>query len=219
MSPCRSRWSALRFSIAAASNRIVASRSNMYDDISRQYTPSDPKMLRESAGGPRFAPASVGMPARRRMWAVSAVVVLLPFVPVTPTKRARDPLARTARNRSSTSATIGTDSAIAFAATGCGAGRRCGIPGERTSASIPASGTAARSTSRTPASRAASRRASLSSQAATSAPQAASRVAAASPARPSPITAKRRPKKRRGSAPAVIAASGSRGRSAPAPWR
>ena len=84
---------------------------------------------RSSAARPILPPTEVGKPAAERMCPISAVVVDLPLVPVTATKRARP---STSRHRSSMSQMISTPAAFAMPTIGCGAGCVSGTPGERT---------------------------------------------------------------------------------------
>ena len=107
-------WSALRFSITAASKRSVASslqhvggHFQHVDAVVRQQRQRQRRRCRDCR------PRRPGTPAAARMCASSAVVVDLPLVPVMPTKRAREPAARTARNSSSASERIGTPAARA----------------------------------------------------------------------------------------------------------
>src|SRR5262249_46102003 len=111
------------------------------------------------------------------MWAISAVVVDLPLVPVIPMKRA----ASAARAISSMSLMMGQRLAEASAATGCGLGKLWGMPGESTSAAGFDQSDAARSTTGRPAALASSRALGLSSQAHTWAPLALSARAAGRP--------------------------------------
>src|SRR5579885_718231 len=84
---------------------------------------------------------------------------------------------------------ISMPAARARAATGCGAGWVCGMPGDSTSARTPSSAAVPRSTSGTPAEAAAARRVAASSQAMTRAPPCCSACAAARPERARPRTA------------------------------
>src|SRR5439155_22849784 len=77
-------------------------------------------------GGPMFPAASACSPAPRNRCATSAVVVVLPFVPVIAMQRVPDPAS--ARNPRSISDTTGTPAARA-AASGAASG---GTPGETT---------------------------------------------------------------------------------------
>ena len=98
--PCRSRWSRPRFVNTAASNVVPSTRcsASACDDtsITTERSPSSSivasRAWSSGASGVVNAPESVpitpvGSPAARRIDATSALVVVLPFVPVMPTTR------------------------------------------------------------------------------------------------------------------------------------
>ena len=138
---------------------------------------------------PMLPPICTSRPAERRMWAMSAVVVDLPLVPVMATKGASgQPLARSRQN-SSTSPMISTPAALALATVQCGAGWVSGTPGARTRAAKRLQSASFRSSTLKPAAAAASRLRTVSSAAMTAAPPASSARQVASPERPRPKTA------------------------------
>src|SRR5690606_412364 len=107
------------------------------------------------------------------------------LVPVMPTNRASGRL----RASSSMSQTMSTPARRAAAATGCGFGKRCGMPGLITRSATPRQSASRRSAIGSPDSAAALRLASSSSHARTRAPPASSARAEAMPEAPSPMTA------------------------------
>ena len=132
-------------------------------------------------------------PAARRMWAISAVVVDLPLVPVMARKGASGAILARSRQNSSTSPMISTPAARAFSTVQCGAGCVSGMPGARTRAANARQSAVRRSATGMPALAAASRLLALSSAAATAAPPASRARQVARPERPSPNTATVRP--------------------------
>src|SRR5215207_5122894 len=134
-------------------------------------------------------PICTSLPASRRMWATSAVVVDLPFVPVMATKGAAGAILPRSRQNSSMSPMISTPARFASAADQCGSGWVNGTPGDRTRAAKRDQSAVFRSPVPIPLSRAAARLAGLSSQATTSAPPACRASAVTSPEPPSPNSA------------------------------
>src|SRR5471032_3029089 len=129
-------------------------------------------------------PTCDGQPTLCRMWPINAVVVDLPLVPVTATKRALG----SARASSSISQMIGLPAARAAAATACGLGSVLGMPGLMTSAVIFDQSILSGSASFIPALAAALRVSSLSSQATQSTPPAMRARTVVRPERASPST-------------------------------
>ena len=137
-----------------------------------------------------------GRPLVSRMWWISAEVVDFPFDPVTAitlggcSKESHSSLPSDRKNKPMSLST-GTPAAWAAAITGCGAGYRCGMPGEvtRTAQSSNAFGRL-RSWTCKPSSDAAMRAVAPSSQQRTFAPPASSAAATARPERPRPRTAR-----------------------------
>src|SRR5690242_1250282 len=146
--------------------------------------PCGPSGARSSAPRPILPPTSQVAPAVLRIWPISAVVVDLPLVPVTATKR----LFGCARASSSTSQISGLPAARAAAATGCGLGRRLGMPGLITSAVNRFQSMLEGSASIAPIAAACPRAASLSSQATQSIPAAIRARTVVRPERASPST-------------------------------
>ena len=134
-------------------------------------------------------PICASCPAERRMWAISAVVVDLPLVPVMATKGASGQLADRARQNSSTSPMTSTPAALALPTVQCGSGWVSGTPGASTRAANRLQSASLRSSTRKPAAAAASRLRAVSSAATTVAPPASSARQEASPERPRPNTA------------------------------
>ncbi len=130
-------------------------------------------------------------PAWDRTWAIRAVVVDLPLVPVMATIFGRlcAGAAATVRANSSMSPRISTPASRAFSTTQCGLGCVKGTPGDSIRAEIEYQSALARSTRVKPSARAASRLASFSSHSTTLAPPACRARAAVSPVRPRPNTA------------------------------
>src|SRR5579862_2109909 len=139
------------------------------------------------SGRPTFPATATSRPAARKIAPRSSVVVVFPFVPVTPTNWL--PLSR--RYPSSTSLQIGSARARAAAASGDSAG----TPGLLTTSSIPSSSDSSTDPTRTSTPAALSLLASTSadrSAATTDTPRRASARAAACPDRASPSTSARR---------------------------
>src|SRR5437763_4098759 len=151
---------------------------------------------RSAAGGssarmgvPRLPPTCVSRPAQRRRWAVSAVVVDFPLVPVTAIKGAFAAMRRRSQQNNSTSPITSTAAARASSTDQCGAGWVSGTPGASTSAEIVDQSICRKSAVGMPARTAAATLSAPSSKPTTSAPPARSAVALASPERASPKTA------------------------------
>ncbi len=85
---------------------------------------------------PILPPTWASWPAARSRWAVSAVVVDLPLVPVMATNGAFGACARRSRQNSSMSPITSTAAACASPTDQCGAGCVSGTPGASTSAEI-----------------------------------------------------------------------------------
>src|SRR5947209_11053019 len=139
---------------------------------------------RSSAPRPMLPPTAQAAPAVFRIWPISAVVVDLPLVPVTPTKR----LSGWARASSSTSQISGFPAARAASATGCGLGRRLGMPGLITSAVMFFQSIVAGSANLAPSVAACSRATGLLSHATHSIPAAIRARTVVRPERASPST-------------------------------
>ncbi len=78
---------------------IEPQRVDSLQHVGRHFQDIQPVVAEQGQGQgsrPEVAAGRDVRPASARMWATSAVVVDLPLVPVTPMKRARDPVARTA---------------------------------------------------------------------------------------------------------------------------
>src|SRR5216684_2457221 len=146
--------------------------------------PPWPSGARSSAPRPILPPTSQRRPASTRIWPIRAVVVDLPLVPVMPTK----PAFGWARARSSMSQMIFLPAARAAAATGCGLGKRLGMPGLMMSAAACDQPMDSGSTTETPILAAVSREAALSSHATQSIPAAFRARTDARPERASPST-------------------------------
>ena len=159
------------------------------DDISTTCTRSGAGGSRSRMAVPMLPPICASRPAARRMWAVSAVVVDLPLVPVMATNGASGEVLARSRQKSSTSPMISTPAARALVTVQCGAGWVNGTPGASTRAANRLQSASAKSSTAKPAAVAASRPAALSSAATTVAPPAASARAAAKPDLPRPKTA------------------------------
>ena len=125
-------------------------------------------------------PSRAGMPAVTRIWWISAAVVDLPLVPVTPTTLCGGSPLRACAN-SSMSPMTGMRSATARAKTGAS----CGTPGETTIAASPLRSAVWRSVTAPPN---AARAPSPSSHASTVAPLATSAATTDLPVRASPNT-------------------------------
>ncbi len=135
-------------------------------------------------GVPILPPRATSRPADRRMWASSAVVVDLPFVPVMAAKGASGQICARTRQNNSTSPMISIPALRALTTVQCGSGWVRGTPGARISAANSPQSAVFRSTTGIPSPRAAAQAAVLSSQAATSAPPACSASAVARPEAP-----------------------------------
>src|SRR6056297_3637254 len=140
-------------------------------------------------------PICTSRPVSRRIWAISAVVVDLPLVPVIAMKGASGASFARSRQNSSISPMISTPAACAFVTLQCGTGWVSGTPGESISAAKPAKSASRRSVTGTPCARTASTRSALSSKACTRAPPAINARAVASPDPPRPNRATSRPAK------------------------
>ena len=149
-------------------------RSIWNDEHSTTWTRPSAGGGRSRIGTPMLPPIATSRPAWRRIWAISAVVVDLPLVPVTATKGARGARAARSRAKSSMSPMISTPAAFARSTVQCGSGWVSGTPGASTSAAKPRQSTAVRSTGAKPSAAARARAFSSSSQAAIRAPPAAS---------------------------------------------
>ncbi len=125
------------------------------------------------------------------MWAVSAVVVDLPLVPVMAITGAGGHRAARSRKKISISPMISTPACLADPTVQCGSGCVRGTPGAKTRDENFVQSADVKSTTGTPAFSAAARPAAWSSQAATSAPPASSARTDAMPEAPSPNTATR----------------------------
>ena len=162
--------------------------------------PLGPRTSRSRTARPIFPPTATLLPGAARRWPISAVVVDLPLVPVTPIRVA----SVVARAKSSMSPMMDQPSARAWTMAGWGAGKPWGMPGLKTS--VLAARQVRVSGSTTPRRSVAARwrGAAPSSHTRTPAPDAASARAAASPVRPSPSTATSSPHMNsRGSSPAA----------------
>ena len=104
------------------------------DDISITWTRSRAGGSSSRMAVPMLPPICTSRPAERRMWAISAVVVDLPLVPVMATKGASGQLAARSRQNSSMSPMISTPAALALATVQCGSGWVSGTPGASTRA-------------------------------------------------------------------------------------
>jgi len=140
-------------------------------------------------------PICTSLPASRRMWATSAVVVDLPLVPVMATNGASGASFARSRQNSSMSPMISTPAAFASLADQCGSGWVSGTPGERISAAKRDQSAVRRSAVSIPCPSAFAIASALSSQATTRAPPLFSASAVASPEPPSPNSAAVRPAK------------------------
>ena len=170
---------------------------------------------------PILPPMRTSRPAWATTWAMSAVVVDLPLVPVMATIFGRlwAGAAATVRAKSSISPRISTPASRAISTVQCGSGWVRGTPGESTRAAKSAQSDLARSSSTNPSAAAASRAAGFSSQTTTWARPAKRARAAVSPERARPNTATFLPSKPRTGIigrPPPIAASGWKGRAGPA---
>ena len=146
---------------------------------------------RSRTGTPILPPIATSRPASLSTWAISAVVVDLPLVPVMATNGASGARAARSRAKSSMSPTTGTPASSARLTVQCGSGWVSGTPGASTNSLKLRQSACARSTSAKPAAAARSRAAALSSQAATSAPPATSARSVDRPEPPRPKRATR----------------------------
>ena len=98
------------------------------DDVDSGRAPAAP-----APGSPcRYCrPSARPGPAARRMWAISAVVVDLPLVPVTATTGLPGAALARSRKNSSTSPMISTPAACALRTVQCGSGCVSGTPGRQ----------------------------------------------------------------------------------------
>ena len=92
---------------------------------------------RSSTGTPMLPPIATSRPASLSTWAISAVVVDLPLVPVMATNGASGALAPRSRAKSSMSPTIGTPASSARLTVQCGVGWVRGTPGASTKSLNP----------------------------------------------------------------------------------
>src|ERR1700726_2055606 len=129
------------------------------------------------------------MPAEAARWAISAVVVDFPLVPVMATNGESGATPRRSRQNNSTSPITSTAALLASWTVQCGAGWVSDTPGASTSAVNLDQSASRRSAVGMPAACALATLCSLSSKATTSAPPASSAFAHASPEPPSPNTA------------------------------
>jgi hypothetical protein len=137
-------------------------------------------------------PTCTSKPLADKMWAISAVVVDFPFVPVTAITGARpgtSTSAPIARAKISMSPITSTAVDFAFTTTGCGDGCVNGTPGDNTSDFKRSHGHSLHGAIVAPASAASLRGSDASSQARTRAPAAFSERTEAMPLRASPKTA------------------------------
>ena len=148
----------------------VGAKSIWNDEHSMTWMRSAAGGGRSKIGVPMLPPSATSRPALLAMWAISAVVVDLPLVPVIATKGDSSARARLSRTNSSMSPITSTPAAFARSTVQWGLGWVSGTPGASTSAANCDQSAAARSTSVAPASAAFLRAASLSSHGATFAP-------------------------------------------------
>ena len=129
--PCRSRWSGSRLRRTATRGRSVSTSSSWNDESSHTtHASGEAEPTRDVSGRPTLPATSTGVPADRKTAPSSSVVVVLPFVPVTPRigfGRSRAP--------SSISLHTGTERARALATSSVSPG----TPGLFTTRSIPCS--------------------------------------------------------------------------------
>src|SRR6478735_5831166 len=156
---------------------------------------SDAKGGRSSTALPILPPSATRLPACSRRWAVSAVVVDLPLVPVMTMTLPGLPCFARSRKNSSVSPITGTPASFAFSTLQCGLGWVSGTPGASTSAAKSHQASDFRSRRGMFSADAATLAVSLSSQAIISAPPAKRERAAGRPLSPRPNTAIFRPLK------------------------
>src|SRR3989338_4262222 len=187
MEAWRSRWSGVRLSSAATRGRKLVMASSWKLETSTTFTVSSPAVsTSEMSGVPMLPPTCVRRPASPKILPSSAVVVVLPFEPVTATT-----VPRRKRQASSSSEMI----SIPFPRAWTRAGSSSGTPGLKTmrsaarksASSWPAHFTLTPRARRAAAS-AATADSGLSSLTVTRAPRAARKRAAAAPVRASPTT-------------------------------
>ena len=135
---------------------------------------------------PILPPSCASIPAEATRWAISAVVVDLPLVPVMATKGAPGAWNLRSRQNNSMSPITSTPAFRASATTQCGAGWVSGTPGASTRLAILLQSASCKSAVGIPAALAFATLAALSSNATTSAPPASSALALASPEPPRP---------------------------------
>ncbi len=193
-SPWRSRWSGVRFVTSASAGLNATTRSSWNELTSATIAPSAGiSAACSQAASPMLPQTHAGRPVAATSRPASAVVVLLPFVPVIATHGARETW-----NASSSSATTGTPRRSAAASSGAVGG----TPGLVTTMSAPSSSAASsrpaailtpRSSSAASPSPPASASRGRASASVTGRPRPASRRAAARPERAAPTTSARRP--------------------------
>jgi hypothetical protein len=207
MVSCQSRWSSERFNTAAAANRIDGDHCSCALEISTASTSyAGSAVTADTSGSPTLPAATLRSPAACRIdWSMPTVVVL-PFVPVTPSQGAAP--GDRSRQASSGSPITSTPAATAAATSGW-SGRN---PGEATTRSAGTGVSASPSRTRAPRSR--SRSAAIrsgspsrSDTTVTSAPRASRTSATAAPVTPSPATTARTPSYR-----SVMSVTGTRRR-------
>src|SRR5581483_9909668 len=185
--PWRSRWSGSRLSRTATSHANSCTSSSWKLESSQTtLTPGAIASATVVRGRPTLPATSTSRPAARKIAPRSSVVVVLPFVPVTPTTG----LPGSRRYPSSTSLHTGTPRARAAAASGDSAG----TPGLFTTSSTPSSSASSSDPARTSTPASASLPVSTSAErsaATTWTPRRASASAAACPDRASPSTSTR----------------------------
>ncbi|MNL27815.1 hypothetical protein D3C87_1494320 [compost metagenome] len=138
---------------------------------------------------PILPPSCVSRPESLRIWAISAVVVDLPFVPVMAMKGQSGACARRSRMKSSISPIISTPAARARSTDQCGFGCVSGTPGASTKDEKECQSIVRRSAVVIPSASALATLSGLSSKATTSAPPATSARAVTRPEPPSPKSA------------------------------
>ena len=188
MPPWRSRWSGVRLVRIPIPGASEGARSIWKVEHSITCT-----RVLSGTGSARMAvpilpPIATSRPATCNKWAIKAVVVDLPLVPVIATQGASGEIRALCRKNNSISPMISTRADCAFSTTGCGAGWVSGTPGDRISASCPSKPCCNGSAMAKPASAALSRAACLSSHANTRAPPARKASAVTRPEPPSPNT-------------------------------
>ena len=147
-------------------------RSIWKDEHSMTWMRFGPGGSNDRIAVPMLPPICTSFPASRRMWAMSAVVVDLPLVPVMATKGASGAILARSRQNSSMSPMTSTPASWASVADQCGSGWVSGTPGERISAEKRDQSAVRRSPVSMPFPAAFAMRAGSSSQATTPAPPA-----------------------------------------------